>query len=87
MKKASLLGAVCTCIFSTISISAHAIGVSGQGPWDTTLLGRDLDGTDMFNSTASYWLSMFSNWQTLYSIHRQEACLQPAGGSEVTVVS
>jgi hypothetical protein len=26
------------------SPAAHAVGVSGQGPWETTLLARDLDG-------------------------------------------
>lgn len=30
----------CLCV----SLPAHAIGVSGQGTWETTLQGRDLDG-------------------------------------------
>jgi hypothetical protein len=44
MKKLRLLGAVCACLISSISLSAHAVAVSGQGTWETTLQGRDLDG-------------------------------------------
>jgi hypothetical protein len=44
MNKSRLLGAVCTCLISSISLSAHAVAVSGQGTWETTLQGRDLDG-------------------------------------------
>lgn len=43
--KARLMGAVCTGLFSFGLVSvAHAAGVSGQGTWETTLQGRDLDG-------------------------------------------
>ena len=44
MNKSLLLSAVCACALSSISIPTHAVGVSGQGTWETTLQGRDLDG-------------------------------------------
>lgn len=43
MKKSRLLGAVCACLSTLVSISAHAVGVSGQGTWETTLQARDFD--------------------------------------------
>ena len=44
MNISRLLGAVCTYVISFISISVFAVGVPGQGTWETTLQGRDLDG-------------------------------------------
>ena len=44
MKKSHLIGALCAVAFTVISMSSHAVGVSGQGTWETTLQGRDLDG-------------------------------------------
>ena len=43
MKKSRRSGAVCACLISSVSISALAAGVSGQGTWETTLQARDLD--------------------------------------------
>lgn len=42
--KTRLLTAVNTCFATLISISSHAASVSGQGSWESTLQGRDLDG-------------------------------------------
>jgi len=42
--KSRLLGAVCACLFAVVSQSAQAVAVSGQGTWESTLQGRDLDG-------------------------------------------
>jgi len=43
--KTRFLGAACGCVFcSCVSLSANAASVSGQGTWETTLQGRDLDG-------------------------------------------
>lgn len=39
----SIIGATCACL-SIISFSASAAMISGQGTWETTLQGRDLDG-------------------------------------------
>ena len=44
MNTTRLLGAVGACAITMISMSAQAVGVSGQGTWETTLQGRDLDG-------------------------------------------
>jgi len=44
MKVLRPLGAVCACLFSLSSLSAHAAAISGQGTWETTLQARDLDG-------------------------------------------
>jgi len=42
--KSRPLGAVSACVITFVSLSAHAASVSGQGTWETTLEGRDLDG-------------------------------------------
>ena len=42
--KSLLLGAVSVFILSLSPLPAYAIGVSGQGTWESTLQGRDLDG-------------------------------------------
>jgi len=44
MSKSHLIGALSAAVFTVISMSSHAVGVSGQGTWETTLQGRDLDG-------------------------------------------
>jgi len=46
MKKSRLLGALCAtfCLLDICMSPAHAVAVSGQGTWETTLQGRDLDG-------------------------------------------
>lgn len=36
------VGLAIGCLF--VSLSAHAVGISGQGTWETTLQARDLDG-------------------------------------------
>jgi hypothetical protein len=38
------MGAVCACVVSLFSLPTYATAVSGQGTWETTLQGRDLDG-------------------------------------------
>ncbi len=42
--KTRLLGAVSACTLALVALSAQAVPVSGQGTWETTLQGRDLDG-------------------------------------------
>jgi len=42
--KTRLLGAVSAFTITLLSLSAQAIPVSGQGTWESTLQGRDLDG-------------------------------------------
>jgi len=42
--KSCLLGAVYAFVIAIISQSANSVGISGQGTWETTLQGRDLDG-------------------------------------------
>ncbi len=52
--KTRLLGAVCACAFTLASTAVQAIGVSGQGTWETTLQARDLNGdgvTDAYYDT------------------------------------
>jgi len=44
MKILLLLGTVLAYVTTLTSFSAHAVAVSGQGTWETTLQGRDLDG-------------------------------------------
>lgn len=39
-----LLSALCGLVLTTAGGAAHAVGVPGQGTWETTLLARDLDG-------------------------------------------
>lgn len=49
MNKPHLIGALCAAVLSVITLSSHAVPVSGQGTWESTLEGRDLDG-----NTATY---------------------------------
>lgn len=44
MKISRLFSAVYACAISCVPFSVHAVGVPGQGTWETTLQGRDLDG-------------------------------------------
>ncbi|WP_158675232.1 DUF1566 domain-containing protein [Thiohalobacter thiocyanaticus] len=39
-----LWGAASACAMALVSATAHAAGISGQGTWESTLQGRDLDG-------------------------------------------
>jgi len=40
------------CLLNLVSLPAHAVAVSGQGTWETTLLARDFDGD---GSTVEGW--------------------------------
>lgn len=42
--RSPLCGVVCAGLLATLGSMAHAVGVSGQGTWGTTLQARDLDG-------------------------------------------
>lgn len=42
--KHTILGAVCASALIAISGAAQAVAISGQGTWESTLQGRDLDG-------------------------------------------
>lgn len=42
--KHNILGAACTGILIVASNAAQAVAISGQGTWESTLQGRDLDG-------------------------------------------
>lgn len=44
MNKSHLMGALYAAVFSFITTTTFAVGVSGQGTWETTLQSRDLDG-------------------------------------------
>ena len=44
MNKSFLIGAVSACAITLSSFTAHAVPVSGQGTWESTLQGRNLDG-------------------------------------------
>jgi hypothetical protein len=59
--KSRLLGAVCACVISFVPLSAQAVGVSGQGTWETTLQGRDLDG-NAATYEAYYYTTLDITW-------------------------
>jgi hypothetical protein len=61
MNKKRLMGAVCVCLISSISINSHATGVSGQGTWETTLEARNLDG-DRTTAEAYYDTILGITW-------------------------
>jgi len=42
--KSCLLSTISACAIAFVSLSAQAVPVSGQGTWESTLQGRDLDG-------------------------------------------
>jgi hypothetical protein len=48
--KHSILGAACASLFITLSGAAQAASVSGQGTWESTLQGRDLNGNGLFDA-------------------------------------
>ncbi len=45
--------AAAAAIAATVPGSARAVGVPGQGTWETTLLGRDIDGVPVAANSAS----------------------------------
>lgn len=51
MKKIILKVALLAC--AAIAGNVHAVGVSGQGTWETTLLGRDITGKAVASNDAS----------------------------------
>lgn len=53
MKQSRLLLGVRACLIGRVSITMHAISISGQGTWETTLQGRDLDGN--LNTFKAYY--------------------------------
>ena len=53
MKQSHLSATIFASAISFISVSTYAVGVSGQGTWETTLLPRDLDG-DLTTAEAFY---------------------------------
>ena len=59
--KHSILGAACASLFITLSGAAQAASVSGQGTWETTLQGRDLDG-DLSTFEAYYDTALNITW-------------------------
>lgn len=59
--KHTILGAACASLLITISGAAQAVAVSGQGSWETTLQGRDLDG-DLSTIEAYYDTVLDITW-------------------------
>jgi hypothetical protein len=49
------------CVLSMSSLSVYAISISGQGTWESTLLGRDLDG-DASTFEAYYDTALDITW-------------------------
>jgi hypothetical protein len=97
--KIPILGVVCAGLVATlggISGTAHAVGVSGQGTWETTLKARDLDGN--LNTAEAYydtvknitWLAdtIHGNYQSGGYLHGWQALSWAAGldayGSGIT---
>jgi len=69
-KKSPIFGVVCAGILATFGATAHAVGVSGQGTWETTLQARDLDG-DLGTAEAYYDTVKDITWlaDTLHGNH------------------
>jgi len=61
MKKPHLIGALSAIVFGFISLSSYAAPVSGQGTWESTLQGRDLDG-DLTTAEAYYDTILGITW-------------------------
>jgi hypothetical protein len=59
--KHTILGAAGTALLFAASGAAHAISVSGQGTWESTLQGRDLDG-DLSTFEAYYDTALDITW-------------------------
>jgi hypothetical protein len=55
------MGAVCACVVSLFSLPTYATAVSGQGTWETTLQGRDLDG-NLLTFEAYYDTTLNITW-------------------------
>lgn len=60
--KHSILGTACASFLVLASGVAQAVAVSGQGTWETTLQGRDLDGNFGNGFEAYYDTSMNITW-------------------------
>ena len=56
-----ILGAACAGILVAVSGAAQAVAVSGQGTWESTLQGRDLDG-DLATFEAYYDTALNITW-------------------------
>lgn len=65
-----IFGALCGGLLATLGGMAHAVGVSGQGTWETTLQARDLDG-DLGTAEAYYDTVKDITWlaDTIYGNH------------------
>ncbi|WP_457425377.1 PEP-CTERM sorting domain-containing protein [Roseateles sp. P5_E7] len=65
--KSPLVGVVCAALLA-LSGTAHAVAVSGQGTWETTLQARDLDG-NLGTAEAYYDTTLNITWlrDTLYA--------------------
>lgn len=61
MKKSRLICSLCACTISFMSMPTCAVGVSGQGTWETTLEARDLDG-NLTTAEAYYDTSLNITW-------------------------
>ena len=63
MKKSHPIGALCAsfCLMNGLVTSVHAIGVTGQGTWETTLQARDLDG-NLSTAEAYYDTDLDITW-------------------------
>jgi hypothetical protein len=44
MKRLHMVSAFCAALICFNTTTSHAVGISGQGTWETTLVPRDLDG-------------------------------------------
>lgn len=56
-----ILGALCAGMLLAVSGAAQAVAVSGQGTWESTLQGRDLDG-NLSTFEAYYDTSLNITW-------------------------
>lgn len=59
--KQTILGAVCAAVLVAASSAAQAASISGQGTWESTLQGRDLDG-NLATFEAYYDTSLNITW-------------------------
>jgi hypothetical protein len=60
--KTITLGALCAALTLAVSTTLHAASISGQGTWETTLQGRDLDGNISDGFEAYYDTSLNITW-------------------------
>jgi hypothetical protein len=68
---------VSVCVPGLLSLSAHAAGVSGQGTWESTLHGRDLDGN------AATYEAYYDSAQDITWLADANKYGEPASTSEV----